>query len=357
MIHSKKKFPCCKRVNRLLDAITGTNTLAFPSPISGDGAVASLLKSPRTYYILVTAWIFILPVANINAYIVARHVNFNLMPLMAGAIFALVIAYYNNRFENLKKSESLFLIQVIESLAVALDERDSYTHGHARRVTCIAMILYEKLNNKQECPELLRLSSILHDIGKVGIPDAVLLKTGKLSDEDYALIKKHPEQGANILRPIGTSGKIGEVIKIIKHHHERYDGKGYPDGLAGENIPLFSRIIAIADSFDAMTSNRPYRKTMPLSYALSEIEKGKGKQFDPQLSDLFLSLYEDLPNSHCPNMEICPIFGLIGESETLNAYQSQYCSFFYTSCARYKTSSPDTTNNKLLPDGSIYSLC
>lgn len=334
-----------------------TDTLYLSSPTNGDDTAMSLFKSKRTYFILVASWIFILSVANINACIVARYANFNLMPMIVSGIFTIILAYYINKIKNINKSRSLFLIQVIESLAMALDERDQYTHGHVRRVTCIAMILYENLDSNKKNQELLRLAAILHDIGKVGIPDSVLLKTERLTDEDFELIKKHPEQGANILKPLGTSGKIDEVTKIVRHHHERYDGKGYPDGLSGEDIPLFSRIIAIADSFDAMTSNRPYRQSMPLSYALSEIKNGRGKQFDPKLCDLFLSLYEDLPNNNCPNITRCPLFTTLDESETLKAYQSQYCSFFYTSCARYKITDKDTIDNRMLPDGSTYYTC
>lgn len=274
------------------------------------------------------------------------------MPFIVGGIFASILAYFSFSIEKKKISEESFLLQVIESLAMALDERDQYTHGHARRVTCLSSILYERVRGAGSNTEILRLSAILHDIGKVGIPDSVLLKPGKLTAEEFNLIKKHPEQGCHILHPMKFDGKIHDVIKTIRHHHERYDGQGYPDGLAGENIPLFSRIIAIADSFDAMTSNRPYREEMDLPQALSEIKQGRGTQFDPKLSDIFLQLYEEAPKSCCPNIQICPIFTLIENHMVMKAYESQYCRFFFKTCARFKIKNTNLRPDTLLPDGS-----
>ena len=133
------------------------------------------------------------------------------------------------------------------------------------------------------------MAGLLHDVGKIGVPEAVLQKAGKLSDEEFGQIKKHPEIGARILRDIK---QVEDIIPGVLHHHERYDGRGYPAGLAGENIPLFGRIICLADCFDAMTSSRTYRKALPLEVALSEIRNNAGTQFDPVLTEHFLRIGE-----------------------------------------------------------------
>jgi HD-GYP domain-containing protein (c-di-GMP phosphodiesterase class II) len=137
---------------------------------------------------------------------------------------------------------------------------------------------------------LLKKSALLHDIGKIGVPDNVLLKDGRLTDEEYNLIKKHPEIGANIIKQVQGFSELPPLIEGILYHHERYDGKGYPEGLSGENIPLFGRIIAVADAYDAMTSNRPYRNGMLPEKALSIINEGKGTQWDPTFAEIFVNL-------------------------------------------------------------------
>jgi HD-GYP domain-containing protein (c-di-GMP phosphodiesterase class II) len=134
------------------------------------------------------------------------------------------------------------------------------------------------------------MAGLLHDVGKIGVPEAVLQKTGRLTDEEFAQIKKHPEIGARILKDIK---QVEDIIPGVLHHHERMDGKGYPAGLAGENIPLLGRVICLADCFDAMTSSRTYRKALPLEVALTEIRRCAGTQFDPVLADHFLRIGED----------------------------------------------------------------
>ncbi len=134
------------------------------------------------------------------------------------------------------------------------------------------------------------MAGLLHDVGKIGVPEAVLQKTGRLTTEEFEQIKKHPEIGARILQDIK---QIEDIIPGVLHHHERYDGKGYPAGLAGENIPLMGRIICLADCFDAMTSSRTYRKALPLEVALTEIRRCSGTQFDPRLAEVFLGTGPD----------------------------------------------------------------
>ncbi|MFZ5774395.1 MAG: HD-GYP domain-containing protein [Thermodesulfobacteriota bacterium] len=313
----------------------------------------SPLKHPGTYLIFALSWAFVFSGAYLNSHIQGARPTTMAIPFAIGAIFASLLAYLNYAVEKKKQSEKHLLMQVIESLAMALDERDQYTHGHARRVTCLALILQEKLGGGKSDAEVLRLSAILHDIGKVGIPDSVLLKPGKLDKEEFDLIKKHPAQGCHILQPLGSDQRIHEVMTTIRHHHERFDGNGYPDRLSGEDIPLSSRIIAIADSFDAMTSNRPYREAMELSQALEQIRAGRGTQFDPKLCDIFLQLHAEAPDTCCPNIDCCPIFALIENHAVIKAYKSQYCRFFFASCARFKMRKKRATPDSLLPDGSF----
>ena len=133
----------------------------------------------------------------------------------------------------------------------------------------------------------LRIGGLFHDIGKIGVPDSILLKEGKLSDNEYSEVKNHPSIGAHIL---SSASIFKDIIPIVKHHHERYDGHGYPSQLDGENIPYFARITSIADSFDAMTSKRAYRDSMPIEKVISEFENCKGTQFDPKLTNIFLDI-------------------------------------------------------------------
>ncbi len=173
----------------------------------------------------------------------------------------------------------------MESLRLAVDAKDSYTKNHSDRVSYYSVLIAKKLNLPESEIELIRDGGLFHDIGKIGIPDSILQKTTRLTDEEYDDIKNHPSIGAHILKP----AKIFEnIIPIVKHHHERYDGRGYPSSLKGEEIPLSARIVCVADSFDAMTSDRSYRPRFTLFKALEELERCKGSQFDPQLVDIFV---------------------------------------------------------------------
>lgn len=178
---------------------------------------------------------------------------------------------------------SLYLMTV-QSLAAAIDAKDPYTHGHSQRVAEYAALLAEEISCDLEEIEIIRHTALLHDIGKIGIPENILLKPGKLTDEEYKEIKKHPILGTDILKKIKY---LDRVNLFLKYHHERYDGLGYPDGLTGEKIPLGARIIAIADTFDAMTSDRPYRKGCSIEEALMELKRCANTQFDPELVKAF----------------------------------------------------------------------
>lgn len=176
----------------------------------------------------------------------------------------------------------------LRSLSAALDARDPYTRGHSVRVSQYSLIIGKALNLSPEELETLERAALLHDIGKIGIRDNVLLKQSPLDDEEFKLMKEHPKLGEKILGDIVPQRLVRELCLGASYHHERYDGRGYPYGMAQEDIPLIARIIAIADTFDAMTTDRPYRKGLDKLVALQEIERCKGTQFDPILADLFI---------------------------------------------------------------------
>lgn len=181
--------------------------------------------------------------------------------------------------------------QSIESLAAAIDAKDKYTSGHSERVARYAEILAQHMGLPEERIEQLKFAALLHDTGKIGISEKVLNKPGRLDSEEFALMKKHPEVGANIIEGIKF---LEDGYENILHHHERWDGKGYPRGLAGEDIPLGARIIAVADAFDAMTSDRPYRPALTYVEAYKEVLACSGSQFDPKVVDAFIKVFPDI---------------------------------------------------------------
>jgi len=189
--------------------------------------------------------------------------------------------------DNVRRQYHDLLINSLESIARLLEARDSYTRYHSRNVCDIAAKIYEHRLGIGNEYHALMTASTLHDIGKIGIPDEILHKPGPLTDAEYEVIKQHSAIAAEILKPMDSGSAIST---IVRHHHERYDGRGYPDGLRGDEIPLCSRIIAIADSFDAMHSDRPYRRALPFERCMDEIERNAGVQFDPEWAEVFLDL-------------------------------------------------------------------
>ncbi|HWB53900.1 MAG TPA: HD-GYP domain-containing protein, partial [Tepidisphaeraceae bacterium] len=176
------------------------------------------------------------------------------------------------------------------SLTSAVDAKDAYTCGHSERVALLSRELAKKIKLPSTQVERIYMAGLLHDVGKIGVPEFVLQKTGKLTPEEFALMKKHPEIGGKILKNVK---QIQDLLPGVLYHHERYDGKGYPAGLSGQSIPLFGRLICLGDSFDAMTSNRTYRKAMPIEVAMTEIRRAAGTQFDPELAEAFLEFGAD----------------------------------------------------------------
>ncbi|MCB9479785.1 MAG: HD domain-containing protein [Deltaproteobacteria bacterium] len=175
------------------------------------------------------------------------------------------------------------------ALVESIEKRDPYTGGHSKRVTEGSLAIADKLGLAEADRERLRLSAILHDVGKLGVDDAVLRKRGRLNDEEFAQMKEHPRYGKEILEHIPG---MHDILPGVLHHHERYDGRGYPEGLKGSQIPLMARIIGVADTYDAMTSDRPYRKGLPHDTAVQELKRVSGKQFDPVCVQAFMEAVE-----------------------------------------------------------------
>lgn len=189
---------------------------------------------------------------------------------------AVLLSTQARNIQLLVQSNQMFLGS-LHAMSSAIDARDPYTQGHSKRVARLGFELAKLLSLSEPACQEIYLAGILHDIGKIGIPDAVLLKNGALTDDEFRVIQKHPEIGYRIVERLG---QLQFVLPGVLHHHERWDGKGYPHGLAGESIPLMARVLAVADAFDAMTSSRPYRDAMPLQRAVAIISGGSNEQWD-----------------------------------------------------------------------------
>ena len=189
------------------------------------------------------------------------------------------------------KWETTFYHDIIESIIAALEARDNYTAYHSRRVADMVQAMCRILNLGPGESERIHMAAHVHDIGKIGVPDRILCSGGKLTGEDWEIMKKHPVIGAEIL---SKAESLGPVKDMVLHHHERWDGGGYPDGLAGREIPFGSRIIALCDSVDAMLSERAYREPMATEECLIELGKNRGKMFDPELTDIMVLNWNEL---------------------------------------------------------------
>jgi putative nucleotidyltransferase with HDIG domain len=208
--------------------------------------------------------------------------NFN---YMAGNIEALV----RRLKKALRQNQELFL-ETIKTLAAAIDAKDKYTRGHSDRVSSYSVAMARHLGMNQEAVFRVHIAAILHDVGKLGIRESILNKPGGLSDDEFEVMKQHPAIGAQIMSPIRM---LKDIIPGIRNHHETWDGSGYPDHLKGEEIPMVARIIGVADTFDAMTTNRPYQKGMAFDYVASKMRSMAGSKFDPVVVDAFAAAIEE----------------------------------------------------------------
>lgn len=195
-----------------------------------------------------------------------------------------------NEIKRVNKELEKTYLESIQTLRHTVDAKDKYTRGHSDRVSAYSVLIGKHLGLSEADLNTLRIGGLFHDVGKLGIPDNILLKEDKLSDVEYSKINEHPSLGANIL---STSSIFKDIIPIVKYHHEKYDGTGYPEKLKGDDIPYLSRIATIADSFDAMASKRAYRNGLPLENVVSEFNRCKGTQFDPALTDVMLDIIQN----------------------------------------------------------------
>lgn len=204
-------------------------------------------------------------------------------------LFFLPLLFARHSFQRYIDMREVYL-STVQALAAAIDAKDPCTRGHSDRVTKYAVATARSLKMPEDQVEILQYVALLHDIGKIGIKDSILNKPGKLRDDEYAEIKKHPVIGADITAEIKFLSRGAE---IVRHHHEWYNGRGYPSGLCGEDIPVGARILAVVDAYDAMITDRPYRKALTSAEAITELLNGRGTQFDPEIAEAFISVLQN----------------------------------------------------------------
>ena len=255
--------------------------------------VLMILFSPifvnRLFFITVTGGL-VLKYMLVGLFLQDPVVLFPIILILLLSIIGIIIL---NRFLNyvkaLRNSYDEELEGIVKGVIATLELKDPYTRGHSERVAAYAMSMAKESGEFKESElRYFYYACLLHDIGKINIPDSILTKPSKLSDNEYEIIKTHPVVGAEAIKDVEG---IADYIDVIYHHHERWDGKGYPEGLVGEETPLLARITAVADAFDAMTSSRSYRPALPFEEAYKRILDGKGSQFDPQLVEVFKRIY------------------------------------------------------------------
>lgn len=210
---------------------------------------------------------------------------------------------------------------IIRALAYTIDAKDCYTSGHSQRVADYAVAIAKRMGKSEEEQKIIYYAGLLHDVGKIRIPESVISKPEKPTEEEYEQIKVHPISGYHILKGIHDDERIAYAAK---YHHERYDGKGYPNGLEGENIPEIARIIGVADAYDAMASNRSYRNALPQDVIRSEIEMGKGKQFDEKIADIMIQIIDEDKDYSLRQSERSPRNILVVDDEYMNIRMVQH---------------------------------
>ncbi|WP_409176008.1 HD-GYP domain-containing protein [Brevibacillus fortis] len=243
-----------------------------------------------------STYLLLLILAGVGSRLVESYGPLTLIPMMIAFITISYVFhhYYDNLQRLQQKVEEVksFNHNFLTTMAASIDARDRYTSGHSQRVAYWGREIARDIGLSERKVEDVYIGGILHDIGKIGIEDEILNKKGKLTPEEYDKIKQHTVIGYEIIL---QAGMFNELLPAIRSHHERIDGRGYPDGLAGDKIPLMARILAISDAFDAMVADRPYRKGLPVEEALQEIRRGSGTQFDPILAEHFIRIVQRLP--------------------------------------------------------------
>ncbi len=271
------------------------------SPLHGDQVVSEIRKFDKDLYILLLTGhkdlappLDTIKQLDIQGYC-EKSDNFDqLLLLIESGLKSIdqrkTISDMNIELEDANTKLKKAYLDIVQTIRATVEAKDSYTRGHSDRVSAYSVLLGKYLHLNADEQEILKIGGLFHDVGKIGIPDTILLKNGKLTDEEYNEIKKHPQIGANIL---GESELFKNIIPFVKYHHERYDGRGYPEGLIGDNIPYVARIAAVADSFDAMSSRRVYRDSLPKEIVREEIVKNLGTQFDPEIGSTFLDIIDN----------------------------------------------------------------
>lgn len=268
------------------------------TPLHGDEVVEEIRKFNKELYILLLTGhkdlappLETIKKLDIQGYCEKSDKFDQLLLLIESAIKSVKqmdeIKRINEKLEDSKEQLEQAYLDMVQTLRYTVEAKDSYTRGHSDRVSEYSVLIGEKLGLPAEQIKILRIGGLFHDIGKIGIPDSILLKPAKLTDEEYSQIKNHPSIGAHIL---GSAAIFQDIIPIVKHHHERYDGNGYPSKLKGEEIPYLARIAAVADTFDAMTSRRSYRGPIDVEHVKEEIKRCEGTQFDPQIAEVFIEI-------------------------------------------------------------------
>lgn len=271
------------------------------SPLHGDQVVSEIRKFDKDLYILLLTGhkdlappLDTIKQLDIQGYC-EKSDNFDqLLLLIESGLKSIVqrktISDMNIELEDANTKLKKAYLDIVQTIRATVEAKDSYTRGHSDRVSAYSVLLGKYLHLNEDEQEILKIGGLFHDVGKIGIPDTILLKNGNLTDEEYSEIKKHPQIGANIL---GESELFKNIIPFVKYHHEMYDGRGYPEGLIGDNIPYVARIAALADSFDAMSSRRVYRDSLPKEIVREEIVKNLGTQFDPEIGSTFLDIIDN----------------------------------------------------------------
>jgi len=276
------------------------------TPIHGDQVVEEIRKFNKELYILLLTGhkdlappLETIKRLDIQGYCEKSNRFDQLLLLIESGIKAIsqmnLIKDINDELRDANEKLEKAYMESIETLRYTVEAKDVYTRGHSDRVSEYSVLIGKHLGLSDSDLKTLKIGGLFHDVGKIGIPDSILLKTEKLTDDEYSEIKNHPTIGVHIL---SNATIFQDIIPVVKHHHERFDGHGYPSQLKGEEIPLLARITAVADTFDAMTSRRSYRDALSLDIVKEEITKCSGSQFDPQITNVFLDIlnnqYDDI---------------------------------------------------------------
>lgn len=271
------------------------------SPYHGDQVVEEIRKFDKELYILLLTGhkdlappLETIKKLDIQGYCEKSNKFDQLLLLIESGIKSIKqmqeIKRINGELSQAKDKLEKAYLESIETLRYTVEAKDPYTKGHSDRVAEFSVLIGKKLGLSEEDLKTLRIGGLFHDIGKIGIPDSILLKDERLTPEEYSEIKHHPSIGTHIL---SNATIFSNIIPIVKHHHERYDGRGYPENLKGEDIPLLARIATVADAFDAMSSRRTYRNSLDINTIIDEIKKNSGTQFDSKIAHVFLDILEN----------------------------------------------------------------